>query len=62
MLEVPEDLKDPLVFMCASPAAFHNFIIIANRCKLNDQVQTNGIVITTALSFITVNNFMYLLL
>lgn len=60
LFEVPHELKIPLILMCASPAATHNFII-ANQYKLNDETQTNVIVISTILSFATINLLIYFL-
>ena len=60
LLSVPHELRVPLILMCASPAATHNFII-ANQYKLNDEIQTNVIVISTILSFATINLLIYFL-
>ena len=51
-----------LVLLCATPTATHNYII-ANQYDLSEQVntQTFAVVLTTMLSFLTINIWIYFL-
>jgi predicted permease len=52
------ELMLALVLLCASPAATHTYII-ANKYESDAQVATFNVVITTLLSFVTINLWLY---
>lgn len=60
LLHLPRELKIALVLLTASPAATHTYIV-ANKYEVDAQVPTFNVVITTILSFITINSWLYLL-
>lgn len=55
---LPHALILALVLLCASPAATHTYII-ANKYESDAQVATFNVVITTLLSFVTINLWLY---
>lgn len=55
---LPHELILALVLLCASPAATHTYII-ANKYESDAQVATFNVVITTLLSFVTINLWLY---
>ncbi|ODN41689.1 AEC family transporter [Piscirickettsia litoralis] len=60
LMHLPHELLLALVLLCASPTATHNYII-ANKYQLGAQTQTFVVVVTTLLSFITINFWLYIL-
>ena len=58
LLKLPHDLLMALVLLTASPAATHTYII-ANKYNCDAEVATFNVVITTILSFLTINLWLY---
>ena len=57
---LPHNLLLALVLLTASPAATHNYII-ANKYNCDTETATFNVVITTILSFFTINLWLYLI-
>ncbi|MFZ9035248.1 MAG: AEC family transporter [Francisellaceae bacterium] len=58
LLGLSKELLLALVLLTASPTATHNYII-ANQYQLEEKTQTFVVIVTTLLSFITINLWLY---